>query len=63
MVGFKPERAEKGLSPIQCGMCGSVSGVFTRLLIQPLDVLKIRFQLQVEPISKVSTFQTRVFFL
>ena len=32
-------------------LAGSVSGVVTRLLTAPLDVLKIRFQLQIEPIN------------
>ncbi|KAG5334044.1 TPC protein, partial [Acromyrmex charruanus] len=33
-------------------IAGAASGFITRLLCQPLDVIKIRFQLQVEPISR-----------
>ncbi|XP_034936729.1 mitochondrial thiamine pyrophosphate carrier-like [Chelonus insularis] len=32
-------------------IAGAISGFSTRLICQPLDVIKIRFQLQVEPIS------------
>ncbi|XP_011311047.1 mitochondrial thiamine pyrophosphate carrier [Fopius arisanus] len=32
-------------------VAGAVSGFMTRLTCQPIDVIKIRFQLQVEPIS------------
>ena len=35
-------------------IAGSVSGMLTRFLTCPLDVLKIRFQLQLEPISQVA---------
>lgn len=34
-------------------VAGAVSGGVTRLLIAPLDVLKVRFQLQLEAIRKV----------
>ena len=36
-------------------VAGSVSGALTRVFTCPLDVLKIRFQLQLEPITKVET--------
>ena len=36
-------------------VAGAVSGGVTRLLIEPLDVLKVRFQLQLEAIGKVYT--------
>ena len=35
-------------------IAGSVSGGTCRLLTAPLDVLKVRLQLQIEPISQVS---------
>ena len=34
-------------------VAGSVSGCLVRLCTCPLDVLKIRFQLQLEPIQQV----------
>ena len=34
-------------------LAGAVSGVAMRIVSTPLDVLKIRFQLQLEPIKKV----------
>ncbi|XP_057324317.1 mitochondrial thiamine pyrophosphate carrier-like isoform X1 [Microplitis mediator] len=41
-------------------VAGAISGFMTRLICQPLDVIKIRFQLQVEPISRrhVSKYQS-----
>lgn len=47
-------------------MAGGISGFFTRALTQPLDCIKVRHQLQLEPIKKntgakyTSTFQTLV---
>lgn len=51
---------------IKAPMAGGVSGFFTRALTQPLDCIKVRHQLQLEPIKKntgakyTSTFQTFV---
>lgn len=51
---------------IKAPMAGGISGFFTRALTQPLDCIKVRHQLQLEPIKKnigakyTSTFQTLV---
>ncbi|KAF8563646.1 hypothetical protein P879_08973 [Paragonimus westermani] len=42
-------------------IAGSLSGLVARAIVQPLDVLKIRFQLQVEPISETSASKYRGF--
>ncbi|XP_077980246.1 mitochondrial thiamine pyrophosphate carrier-like [Glandiceps talaboti] len=47
MVGFDSAK-EVHLSSLQYGAAGAISGVVMRVFAQPLDVLKIRFQLQVE---------------
>lgn len=54
MVGYKPE-IETHLSPTEQALAGAVTGTVSRALFQPLDVLKIRFQLQVEPLRKVES--------
>ncbi|XP_013398092.1 mitochondrial thiamine pyrophosphate carrier [Lingula anatina] len=53
MVGYDPKR-DVELSKTEQGAAGALSGILTRTLIQPLDVLKIRFQLQIEPIRRGS---------
>lgn len=51
MVGYDPTSTVH-LTQLSHGLAGAASGVVTRAVSQPLDVLKIRFQLQVEPILK-----------
>ncbi|XP_076451957.1 mitochondrial thiamine pyrophosphate carrier-like [Babylonia areolata] len=51
MVGFTPRESVR-LSQTEYAIAGAVSGSITRAICQPLDVLKIRFQLQIEPIAK-----------
>uniref|UniRef100_A0A915N9T2 Uncharacterized protein n=1 Tax=Meloidogyne javanica TaxID=6303 RepID=A0A915N9T2_MELJA len=45
---------QRNLTKIQYVSSGCFSGVATRLVIQPLDVVKIRFQLQEEPLYGVN---------
>ncbi|CAI4227775.1 unnamed protein product [Auanema sp. JU1783] len=52
MVGYESEPINgRELSSVEHSEAGLVSGIATRMIIQPLDVLKIRFQLQEEPIG------------
>ncbi|XP_053309490.1 mitochondrial thiamine pyrophosphate carrier [Spea bombifrons] len=51
MVGYDPNSKGQLLSPSEVATAGSLSGLVTRAMISPLDVLKIRFQLQIEDIS------------
>ncbi|XP_054714694.1 mitochondrial thiamine pyrophosphate carrier-like [Uloborus diversus] len=50
MVGFE-RQSKVTFTEKDYITAGAVSGLITRQLFQPLDVLKIRFQLQIEPIS------------
>ncbi|KAI1884071.1 hypothetical protein AGOR_G00222610 [Albula goreensis] len=51
MVGYDPGAQSRALSPEEAALAGSVAGMVTRALISPLDVIKIRFQLQIERVS------------
>lgn len=44
MVGYDPKADDRSISKFEVAAAGSVSGLVTRALISPLDVIKIRFQ-------------------
>uniref|UniRef100_A0A8C3YMV4 Solute carrier family 25 member 19 n=1 Tax=Catagonus wagneri TaxID=51154 RepID=A0A8C3YMV4_9CETA len=52
MVGYDPRADGRSISNLEVAVAGSVSGLVTRALISPLDVIKIRFQLQIERLSR-----------
>ncbi|XP_003279102.2 mitochondrial thiamine pyrophosphate carrier [Nomascus leucogenys] len=52
MVGYDPEPDGRNNTKFQVAVAGSVSGLVTRALISPFDVIKIRFQLQHERLSR-----------
>ncbi|XP_061702419.1 mitochondrial thiamine pyrophosphate carrier [Syngnathoides biaculeatus] len=51
MVGYDPRAQGVPLSAQDAALAGSAAGMVTRALISPLDVIKIRFQLQIESLS------------
>ncbi|XP_062307907.1 mitochondrial thiamine pyrophosphate carrier [Osmerus eperlanus] len=51
MVGYDPGAQSPTLAPEEAALAGSAAGMVTRALISPLDVIKIRFQLQIERVS------------
>jgi solute carrier family 25 thiamine pyrophosphate transporter 19 len=50
MIGYNSEKANSGVNWVHI-ISGACSGCATRFITQPFDVIKIRFQLQIEPIS------------
>ncbi|XP_018417046.1 PREDICTED: mitochondrial thiamine pyrophosphate carrier [Nanorana parkeri] len=51
MVGYDPDSGGQLLSATEVATAGSLSGLVTRACISPLDVIKIRFQLQIERLT------------
>lgn len=53
MVGYDPRADGRNVSNFEVAVAGSVSGLVTRALISPLDVIKIRFQVPLPPFISV----------
>lgn len=49
MVGYDPKADGRNISSFEVAVAGSVSGLVTRVMISPLDVIKIRFQVSFPP--------------
>lgn len=52
------QESESKTTFLQSAFAGAAAGGFTRSVAQPLDVLKIRFQLQLEPIGSGSKYSS-----
>ncbi|XP_054615641.1 mitochondrial thiamine pyrophosphate carrier isoform X2 [Dunckerocampus dactyliophorus] len=51
MVGYDPRAQGAPLTAEEAALAGSAAGIVTRALVSPFDVIKIRFQLQIESLS------------
>ena len=58
MVGY--DEGQRQLTTTQYALAGATSGIITRLLLQPVDVIKIRLQIQVQPAIKVFTIMSQI---
>ncbi|XP_019745295.1 mitochondrial thiamine pyrophosphate carrier [Hippocampus comes] len=54
MVGYDPRAQKLPLRAQEAALAGSAAGMVTRAVISPLDVIKIRFQLQIESVSSTT---------
>jgi len=59
--GEQAETNRPALSSTDYSLAGLLTGLATRVLVQPLDVVKIRFQLQEEPMRGVNAGKYRGF--
>lgn len=50
--------SKTNISAYEAAIAGGTAGAITRAIAQPLDVIKIRFQLQLEPISNGSKYSS-----
>lgn len=57
MIGYDEHGNAKKLSYIRTGMAGAASGCVTRFICQPLDVIKIVFQVSVQFFCSIVLFQ------
>ncbi|CAF3713409.1 unnamed protein product [Rotaria sordida] len=60
MVGYDPEK--KNLTSSQILIASTTASFTSRFLLQPIDVIKIRFQLQIEPIRNLTNSKYRTLF-
>ncbi|GAU88852.1 hypothetical protein RvY_01476-2 [Ramazzottius varieornatus] len=61
MVGYNPDPQTVRVPKYVYGFCGASAAFISRVFTQPIDVCKIRFQLQIEPIergSSISKYQS-----